>query len=137
MTNLTPLQRLTALYAAGGYGRQSAQYAADLLAEHTAGKATRKGEATLGTDVLDLLAAIVEALDVPLPSLDEADERAYHRLMERRLGGLHATLDVALAPEWRDTIDPAREAAHIRQCTAAAPIAYTVWEPAKDGGDRS
>jgi hypothetical protein len=137
MSDLTPLQRLTALYTNGGYGLKSAQYAADLLSEHDAGKATRKGEATLSSAVLELLTAIVEALDVPLPGLDEADDRAYQAVMRRRLSEVHIVLDVALSPEWVGTLDPAREAANIRQRTADTPITYTVWERPADGGEQS
>jgi hypothetical protein len=95
--------------------------------------------AELSSDVLDLLAAIRDALDVPLPSLAEADERAWHRLMARRLSELHVTLSVALDPKWADGVDAAHEAAQIRQRTAATPVTYTVWEAAEaapEGGEQ-
>jgi hypothetical protein len=104
--------------------------------EHAAAKDTHQGESTLSSDVLDLLAAIRDAADVPLPSLDPADERAWQRLMRRRLVDLHAVLEVALRPEWVDLLDPAREAADIRRRTADAPVEYTRYEPAETDGDR-
>jgi hypothetical protein len=100
-----------------------------------AGKDTRKGASTLSSDVLDLLAAIRDHVDVPLPSLDEADERAWHVLMARRLSDLHTSLFVALSPEWADTTNAADEAAHIRARTAAVPVTYTVFE--QPGGEQS
>ncbi|MFJ9826022.1 hypothetical protein ACIRSU_16855 [Streptomyces sp. NPDC101160] len=42
--------------------------------------------------VMDLVAAIVEALTVPLPSLAPADERAHYRLLDNRTAELRATL---------------------------------------------
>jgi hypothetical protein len=136
---LTPLQRLTALYTAGGYGRLSAQFAADLLAEHTAGKDTPTpgGASTLGSDVLDLLAAIRDAVDVPLPSLDPADERAYHQLMYQRLTDLHVSLSVALAAKSTDTLDAADEAAYVRARTACSPVTYALWECPAAGGEQA
>lgn len=106
----------------------------------TAGKGTQDGtqppvgEPTLSSDVLDLLTAIRDAVDVPLPGLDEVDERAWHSLMVQRLGDLHTVLDVALSAQWADTLDPAAEAAHIRSRTASAPVAYALFE--QSGGAR-
>jgi hypothetical protein len=75
--------------------------------------------------VTELLAAIVEALDVPLPGLDEKAERAQHNLMERRVSDVHATLASMLA--YPGPID-GREARSLRQRTALNPVTYTVWE---------
>lgn len=80
-------------------------------------------------DALDLLAAIRDALDVPLPGLTDADQRAYQAVMRRRLSEVHIVLDVALEPQWVGTLDPAREAATIRQRAADSPVTYTVWNP--------
>ncbi|MFD4144250.1 hypothetical protein [Streptomyces sp. NPDC058572] len=81
--------------------------------------------------VADLLAAIVEALDVPLPSIDAADERAYHRLLERRTSDVRIALEVKLhylGNDVRDTTDA------IRRRTAAAPITYTPFDVEESGG---
>lgn len=103
----------------------------------TATEGTRKGEPTLPSAVLDLLAAIRDQTDVPLPSTDPADERAYQRLMSKRLGDLHSSLKVVLSAKWIDTIDPAEEAAYIRKRTTGAPVTYELWERTPDGGDQS
>lgn len=100
----------------------------------TAAKDSRKAESTLPSEVLDLLAAIRDATDVPLPSVDPADERAYQRLMFQRLGDLHSSLAVVLSAKWADTLDPAAEAAYIRKRTALAPVTYTLWKGAPGGG---
>lgn len=104
--------------------------------EHAIAKDTPRGESTLSSGVLDLLAAIVEAADVPLPSIAEADERAYTQLLERRLTSLRVVLGSAISPEWAPTLDPAAEAAAIRERTAITPVTYTLWKN-PDGGDRS
>ena len=74
--------------------------------------------------VLDLLAVIRDMADVPLPSLDDADERAWRTLMMRRLGDLHVVLSVALDPKRAPDLDPAAEAAVLRQRLNAAPVTY-------------
>jgi hypothetical protein len=84
--------------------------------------------------VTDLLAAVVEALDVPLPGLDDADERAQHRLMERRTSLVRATLASILAHP--GPLD-GREARVLRRQTELSPVTYTVWQAAPAGGDRS
>lgn len=83
--------------------------------------------------VTDLLAAIVEVLDVPLPGLAETDERAYHRLMERRISAVRATLGALLA--YPSPIE-GREARSLRRRAELNPVTYTVWKGITDGGDR-
>ncbi|NJP42291.1 hypothetical protein [Actinacidiphila epipremni] len=95
-----------------------------------AAKDTRKGESTLSSDVLDLLAAIRDATGLPLPSTADADEIAWRNLMHRRLIDLHAVLSVSLSPEYVARLDPAELAADLRARTAAAPVTYTLWQPA-------
>jgi hypothetical protein len=75
--------------------------------------------------VLDLLSVIRDMADVPLPSLDDADERAWRTLMLRRLGDVHVVLSVALSPKWSGMFDAAREAAVLRQRLNATPVTYT------------
>ncbi len=105
--------------------------------DDNAGKDTRKGASTLSSDILDLLAAIRDHVDVPLPGTDDADERAWRTLMYRRLTELHTSLDVALSAKWADTTDPADEAAYIRARTAATPVTYAVFESAVDRGEQA
>ncbi|MFF2385146.1 hypothetical protein [Streptomyces sp. NPDC058108] len=78
--------------------------------------------------VTDLLAAIGEALDVPLPSTEVHDERAASRLLDRRatyvrhyLESLRSHPDVSLH----------RDAADLRRHIADTPVTYTTWETQK------
>ncbi|MEU9300439.1 hypothetical protein [Streptomyces sp. NPDC048269] len=89
-------------------------------------------ERTLQAAHTDLLTAIVAALDVPLPSLVAADERLYHRLLERRVSDLRVVLAVMLSGRR----DPWPAASAIRQRTAEEPVTYTPFEFAWDGEDR-
>ncbi|MGW5394741.1 hypothetical protein [Streptomyces sp. NPDC003952] len=84
---------------------------------------------TQNAAVADLLRAIVEALDVPLPSVADADERVYHRLLERRTSDVRIVLDVML----RMGGDPWENASDIRRRTAEEPVTYTPFV-FKDGG---
>ncbi|MEU9159055.1 hypothetical protein AB0D29_02035 [Streptomyces sp. NPDC048424] len=80
----------------------------------------------------DLLDAIVEALDLPLPSIEEADEQLYYRLLERR------ALAVRIIVQINRTVtrDPRVAAEAIRTRTAEEPVTYTPFEPDKDGDGR-
>lgn len=82
--------------------------------------------------VLDLLAVIRDMADVPLPSLADADERAWRTLMMRRLGDLHTVLSVALDPKWAPDLDVAVTAALLRQRLDATPVTYATY----GGGER-
>ncbi|MFF4433041.1 hypothetical protein ACFYZ4_28275 [Streptomyces sp. NPDC001513] len=86
-------------------------------------------ERTHNAAVTDLLRAVVEALDVPLPSVAEDDERVYHRLLERRASDVRIVLDVML----RRDGDPWENASIIRRRTAQEPVTYTPFV-FKDGG---
>ncbi|WP_333768157.1 hypothetical protein [Streptomyces sp. IBSBF 2435] len=96
-----------------------------------AAKDTRKGESTLDSGVLDLLAGIRDTVKLPLPSTADADETTWHQLMHQRIIDLHAVLAVALHPEYVAHLDPADLAADLRARTAAAPVTYTLWQPAE------
>jgi len=91
-------------------------------------------------DVLDLLTAIRDMASVPIPAIGA--ERVHAALVTRRLAEVHIALDVALSPKWVGTLDPAREAAHLRSRLADMPVTYTVWQqpaPATvtDGGEQA
>jgi hypothetical protein len=109
----------------------------DRAADAAAKDSPTGAASTLSSDVLDLLAAIRDAVDVPLPSIDPAAESAYHRLMFKRLGELHSSLKVSLSAKWADDFDPVAEAAYIRKRTAAAAVTYTLWERPADGGEQA
>ncbi|MFJ3861039.1 hypothetical protein ACIPRL_33030 [Streptomyces sp. NPDC090085] len=80
----------------------------------------------------DLLDAIVEALNVPLPSIAATDERLYYRLLDRRALAVRITLEANRS----GTRDPRLAARMIRTRTAEEPVTYTLFEPKKDGEDR-
>ncbi|MGW6943788.1 hypothetical protein ACWGF3_32935 [Streptomyces xanthophaeus] len=81
---------------------------------------------------VDLLAAIVQALDLPLPSITEADERLYYRLLDRRALAVRLIIESNRAV----TRDPRLAANAIRTRTAEEPVTYTPNEFDVDGGDR-
>ncbi|GGR85705.1 hypothetical protein Snoj_44120 [Streptomyces nojiriensis] len=80
-------------------------------------------ERTERAAVADLLSAIVAALDVPLPALAEADERAYHRILQRRASDVRIVLRVML--RHRGDGDLWESASEIRHRTAEEPVSYT------------
>lgn len=150
MTGQTPLQRLTDLYVLGGYGRQSAQLATDLLAEHDAGKDTRDaaqapaGASTLGSDVLDLLAAIRDALTVPraAPGADFTETMDLRRCRDELLADRATTVRIAthVAVDLA-RLDPAGVLSYLTQSIRhgidAAPVDYEVRRDDEDqaGGE--
>lgn len=98
-----------------------------------AAKDSPRAASTLSSDVLDLLAAIRDAAHLPLPSTADVDDYAWQQLMYRRLIDLHAVLSVSLHPEYVTTLTAADVAADLRARTAAAPVNYTLWQPAELG----
>ncbi|MER6316290.1 hypothetical protein ABT237_21295 [Streptomyces sp. NPDC001581] len=78
---------------------------------------------------VDLLDAIVDALNLPLPSIAQADERLYYRLLERRALAVRITLRA------NRTIsrDPQLAADAIRIRTAEEPVTYALYKDVKDG----
>ncbi|QHC30856.1 hypothetical protein [Streptomyces sp. HF10] len=78
---------------------------------------------SLPAPVVTLLRAVHDALDLPLPGLTDADERAYHVLMHDRASHARITLAGVLAD--RHDLGPA--AAMLREWTAGAPVTYTPW----------
>lgn len=76
----------------------------------------------LSKPVRDLLAAVAEALTIPLPSRERADERAYHQLLEQRSFVVRINL-LALVEEV--DADLTLDAVHLRKCTAEMPVTYT------------
>ncbi|MFE5770907.1 hypothetical protein ACFQ7O_21380 [Streptomyces sp. NPDC056485] len=79
----------------------------------------------------DLLDAIVEALSVPLPSIADADERIYYRLLERRA----LAVRIVIATNRTGSRDPRLAADAIRTRTAEDPVTYALFEAEKDGGE--
>ncbi|WP_406367233.1 hypothetical protein [Streptomyces sp. NBC_01546] len=89
-------------------------------------------ERTMQAAHADLLAAIVAALDVPLPSIADTDERLYYRLLEQRACSVRILLRANLA----HSRDPWLAASSIRRRTAEEPVTYTPFEFTRDGADR-
>ncbi|MFE2547698.1 hypothetical protein ACFXGI_03980 [Streptomyces sp. NPDC059355] len=79
----------------------------------------------------DLLDAIVEALNVPLPSIADADERLYYRLLARRA----LAVRIVIATNRVVSRDPQLAADAIRVQTAEDPVTYALFKAAKDGGE--
>ncbi|MEH0584481.1 hypothetical protein QA942_10360 [Streptomyces sp. B21-106] len=95
-----------------------------------AGKAPTTTVGALPGAVSDLLTAVIEALTVPLPALDDRAERAYHRLLERRTSDVRIILASILDyPDVPIDNDPAA----VRTRTADTPVAYALYEDT-DGG---
>ncbi|MCX4526743.1 hypothetical protein OG982_13870 [Streptomyces sp. NBC_01551] len=76
-----------------------------------------------------LLEAIVDALDLPLPSIEAADERLYYRLLERRALAVRIIIESNRAV----TRDPRLAADAIRTRTAEEPVTYTPYKDEKNG----
>ncbi|MEU3073914.1 hypothetical protein [Streptomyces laurentii] len=88
---------------------------------------------TLPADVAELLSAIVEALDLPIPSIDPADEHARYRLLERRAQFVAIALRGVL--QYPDYPDLESDAAWLRRHTARFPLTYTAYVPSgRKGG---
>ncbi|MFB7937353.1 hypothetical protein [Streptomyces sp. NPDC056049] len=80
----------------------------------------------LPADVADLLTAVVEALDLPIPSIETVDERKHYRLLEYRT--MHARIALQCLLRHRDHPDLADDAAYIRRCTAEHQVNYTPYD---------
>ncbi|WP_314242685.1 hypothetical protein [Streptomyces sp. DSM 40907] len=80
----------------------------------------------------DLLDAIVDALDLPLPSLEAVDERLYFRLLERRAVAVRIIIESNRCVIW----DPRRAADAIHTRTAEEPVTYTLYEAEKYGDEQ-
>ncbi|MEU6165386.1 hypothetical protein [Streptomyces tanashiensis] len=87
----------------------------------------------LPADVTNLLSAVVEALDIPLPSIEDTDERKYYRLLERRAMDVRISLWSLLRHP--DHPDLHHDAAYIRTCTAEQPVTYTPFDSGRTGGE--
>ena len=101
----------------------------------TSDTAATGGESTLGSGVLDLLAAIRDTLDVPLPGVDSADRQAYRDVLDHRRTAVHVVLDTLLIRR-RPRVEP-DDAEFIRQRTLDTPVTYTVYELPAKRGERS
>ncbi|MFB8040620.1 hypothetical protein ACFC8F_04895 [Streptomyces hydrogenans] len=77
----------------------------------------------LPADVTELLTAVLAALDLPLPSNEDGDDRKHYRLLQLRASNVRVALGALLNhPQHPDLHD---DAAYIRKGTAQLPITYT------------
>lgn len=84
----------------------------------------------LPADVAELLSAILAALDIPLPAVEDGNDRKHYRLLGRRTTDVRVALSALLAhPEHPDLRD---DAAYIRDCTAEHPVTYTPFFPDRE-----
>lgn len=77
-------------------------------------------------EAVELLAAIRDTLDLPLPGLSPEDESAHRRLVEQRVNIVRCTLQGLLAHPGRLTQDSAEQ---IRACMAQHPVTYATYIP--------
>lgn len=75
--------------------------------------------------VTDLLAAVAEALNVPLLSTEVHDERAASRLLDRRATYVRHYLELLRS---HPNVSIHRDAADLRAYIADTPVTYTTWE---------
>ncbi|WP_030750439.1 hypothetical protein [Streptomyces sp. NRRL S-31] len=78
---------------------------------------------SLPAPVAELLRAVRDSLDLPLPGLTDADERAYHVLLHYRASHARIVLEGVLSD--RHDLGPA--AARLTEWTAGEPVTYTPW----------
>ncbi|MFE5295401.1 hypothetical protein [Streptomyces sp. NPDC056632] len=83
-------------------------------------------------DVTELLGAIADALDLPVPSIGEGDDHKFQRLLVDRATNVWVAVSVLLqhpdSGALEDTI------AYVRRHTADHPVTYTPFEPSGQGG---
>jgi hypothetical protein len=80
----------------------------------------------------ELLAAMAENADVPLPALSPDAERQYTRLLERRMSNLAAVLETLTNARFGKLDDKQfqGQAQMLREWAAASPVTYEVYQPA-------
>lgn len=83
----------------------------------------------------DLLAALLEALDIPLPAT-MGDDAAYQRLLADRAGQVAVSLRGLLKDDQAGDADPAWEAVYLRKNIAKLPITYRAWDETKTEAGR-
>ncbi|MFJ9027585.1 hypothetical protein ACIRQP_03515 [Streptomyces sp. NPDC102274] len=86
-------------------------------------------DAQLPEPVAELLAAIADSLDLPLPSLDPADEVAHAGLLSDRAARVRNAALLIL----EDGHPIGRAAQWIREEADARPVTYTPWKRPETG----
>ncbi|WP_031516805.1 hypothetical protein [Streptomyces sp. NRRL F-5123] len=103
---------------------------ADDTTEPAAAKDTPRGESTLPSGVLDLLAALRAALDVPRAALTDADEQARARLLHERTVSARIALNSVLDQQ----ADLPGVVERLAERTADSAVTYTVWQSLEQAG---
>lgn len=98
---------------------------------YRAGRAERLAAENAG--LRNLLAAVLAAVDVPLPGLGEADERRHGKRLTDRA---HCVV-VAVGGVVGEGHDPGRAAGWLAEQTAAAPVDYRAWDGGQDAGEET
>ncbi|MFC7968351.1 hypothetical protein [Streptomyces cinereoruber] len=88
---------------------------------------------TLPADVVELLSAIAQALELPVPSVARADEREHARLLDSRATDVLVTLSALLRYPDYPTLQV--DAAYLRKRTADTPVTYTPYRFGEQGGE--
>ncbi|MDJ0461577.1 hypothetical protein [Streptomyces sp. H27-C3] len=83
--------------------------------------------------VRELLQAVVDAVDLPLPDITEQDDRERTLLLDRRAAHVAIILGLVLRDGGTTIADLTADAAHLRKYTAG-PLTYTPWQAPRDRG---
>ncbi|MFF7436603.1 hypothetical protein [Streptomyces sp. NPDC008122] len=83
--------------------------------------------------ITTLLTVIVEALDVPLPSNDDADEAAHYALLQERSAAVRIALETLLEHPFTEASGVLID--FIRERTARYPVTYTPFVFRETGGE--
>ncbi|MEV8043544.1 hypothetical protein AB0P02_06785 [Streptomyces griseoluteus] len=84
--------------------------------------------------VTDLFAAIGEALNLPIPSTDPADDLAYHVLLVLRSTHVRILLESLVS---HPDVSLHRDAADVRAYIEKNPVTYTTFEQQKAAAKRA
>ncbi|WP_031009323.1 hypothetical protein [Streptomyces sp. NRRL F-5727] len=84
-------------------------------------------------EVTTLLTAVVEALDIPLPSNDEDDEAAHYDVLDERAAGVRIALSVLLEGAYYGALKDTTR--YIRERTAQHPVTYTPFRSDRTGAE--
>ncbi|MDX2558498.1 hypothetical protein PV371_02365 [Streptomyces sp. TX20-6-3] len=85
-------------------------------------------------EVTSLVAAIVEALDLPLPSIEDGDERKHYRVQEKRVQDV--TIGLSMLLRYANEMPIAEAADYVRDWTKRHPATYTPFDITQAEGKR-
>ncbi|MEV7530961.1 hypothetical protein [Streptomyces hydrogenans] len=86
----------------------------------------------LPSEVTTLVAAILEALDLPLPSVEDADERKHYRVLEKRAQDVSIGLSMLL--KYSNEMPVEEAVVYVRDWTKRHPATYTPFDFTKTEG---